>query len=255
MKPTVVTAAACVPSSLTVMVPWCLNCFKMESKAIRVLQSTPRVTGRVVSAHLRRSRKTTCKVTMTRKLPRHLSGRWSCLEAVSCKQYLPNVVSVSGLPARQWPRAPSPLPGHTAGGYGPDLHHRAGVVPCRVSSMGVLCSACRWCGASLCLGVLFYRLDCAPLSLMSAGGELAPRLLPEVNHLPTQRQGDPVPGAMKSGRVAGPRAGANSGTGAEGGQGEITRSMVILWSEIPTMLLLLLNSAVTPIDFRASTRL
>lgn len=217
MKPTVVTAAAWVPSSFTVMVPWCLNCSKTESKAIRILQSTPRVTGRVVSAHLqRRSQKTTYKVTMTRKLPWHLSGRWSCLEAMLCKQYLPNVVSVSGLPTRQWPQAPSPHPGYAARGCGPGLHHGAGVVPCRVSSVCVLCSVCRWCGASQCLGVLFYRFEHAPLSLMSAGGELAPRLLPEVNHLPTQRQGDPVPGAMKSGRAGGPGAGAHSGTGAEG---------------------------------------
>ena len=34
MNPTVVTAAACVPSSFTVMVLWCLNCVKAERKGI-----------------------------------------------------------------------------------------------------------------------------------------------------------------------------------------------------------------------------
>lgn len=38
MNPTVVTAAAWVPSSFTVMVPWCLNCFKMERKVVRFCQ-------------------------------------------------------------------------------------------------------------------------------------------------------------------------------------------------------------------------
>lgn len=38
MNPTVVTAAAWVPSSFTVMVPWCLNCFKMERKRVRFCQ-------------------------------------------------------------------------------------------------------------------------------------------------------------------------------------------------------------------------
>lgn len=35
MNPTVVMAAAWVPSSFTVMVPWCLNYFKVERKVVR----------------------------------------------------------------------------------------------------------------------------------------------------------------------------------------------------------------------------
>lgn len=42
MNPTVVTAAAWVPSSFTVMVPWCLNCFKMERKVVRLHQLAQR---------------------------------------------------------------------------------------------------------------------------------------------------------------------------------------------------------------------
>lgn len=36
MNPTVVTAAAWVPSSFTVMVLWCLNCLKLERKRVRL---------------------------------------------------------------------------------------------------------------------------------------------------------------------------------------------------------------------------
>lgn len=36
MNPTVVTAAAWVPSSFTVMVLWCLNCLKLERKGVRL---------------------------------------------------------------------------------------------------------------------------------------------------------------------------------------------------------------------------
>lgn len=67
MNPTAVTAAAWVPSSFTVMVLWCLNCFKMERKVVRFHQLAHRGREDMVESHLiqRRGRKTTYKTRTT----------------------------------------------------------------------------------------------------------------------------------------------------------------------------------------------
>lgn len=75
-------------------------------------------------------------------------------------------------------------------------------------------------------------------------------------HLTDTGGADPVPltcEARPGSRKALLRA--DPGDRCRGWRGGVTRLMVSLWSEMLVMLLFSSNSAVSPIDFRASTRL
>lgn len=109
---------------------------------------------------------------------------------------------------------------------------------------------------------LFHKVEhMLSRSLASAGMGLTLRLLHETDHPAAQYLvdtggADPVPlscAARPGSREA--LLGTDPGDRCRGRRREVTRFMVILWSEMLVMLLFSSNSAVTPIDFRASTRL